>query len=96
MEAVSTVHPPLVSIIAALVRLGMGLAQAALAAGPQERVGEILAAVSAVMHDPQLQIFQPYAISIKGLIEILPLALNTHICLIDIPALPHRAMASLA
>src|SRR6266540_5064562 len=50
----------LVSIIAGLVSLSMGLARPALAAGPQERVGEILAAVSAVMHDPQLKIFQPY------------------------------------
>lgn len=45
----------LVWIIAGLVGLGIGLARPALAAGPQERVGEILAAVSAVMHDPQLQ-----------------------------------------
>ena len=42
-------------IIAGLVSLSIGLARPALAAGPQERVGEILAAVSAVMQDPQLQ-----------------------------------------
>jgi hypothetical protein len=36
------------------------------------------------------------AIPINGPVEILPLALNTHIGVIDIPAVPHRAMASLA
>jgi hypothetical protein len=36
------------------------------------------------------------AIPINGPVEILPLALNTHICLIDRPALPHHALASLA
>jgi phospholipid transport system substrate-binding protein len=45
----------LVWIIAGLVGLSIGLARPALAAGPQERVGEILAAVSAVTQDPQLQ-----------------------------------------
>jgi phospholipid transport system substrate-binding protein len=44
-----------VLIIASLMSLSMGLARPALAAGPQERVGEILTAVSAVMQDPQLQ-----------------------------------------
>jgi len=45
----------LVWIIAGLMSLSIGLARPALAAEPQERVGEILAAVSAVMHDPHLQ-----------------------------------------
>jgi phospholipid transport system substrate-binding protein len=45
----------LVWIIVGLISLSMGVARPALAAGPQERVGEILAAVSAVMHDPHLQ-----------------------------------------
>jgi hypothetical protein len=42
-------------IIAGLMSLSMGVARPALAAGPQERIGEILATVSAVMHDPHLQ-----------------------------------------
>jgi phospholipid transport system substrate-binding protein len=45
----------LVLIIAGLMSLSIGLARPVLAAGPQERVGEILAAVSAVLQDPQLQ-----------------------------------------
>jgi hypothetical protein len=45
----------LVLIIAGLASLGIGLARPALAAGPQERIGEILAAVLAVTQDPQLQ-----------------------------------------
>src|SRR6266511_4833179 len=45
----------LVWIIAGLMSLSIGLARPALAAEPQERVDGILAAVSAVMHDPHLQ-----------------------------------------
>jgi phospholipid transport system substrate-binding protein len=41
--------------MAGLVSLSLGWARPAMAAEPQERVAEILAAVSAVMHDPQLQ-----------------------------------------
>jgi phospholipid transport system substrate-binding protein len=47
--------PRVVWIIATLVSLSLGLARPALAAGPQERVGEILAAVAAVIQDPHLQ-----------------------------------------
>jgi phospholipid transport system substrate-binding protein len=47
--------PRRVWIIAGLMSLSMGWARPALAVGPQDRVREILAAVSAVMQDPQLQ-----------------------------------------
>jgi phospholipid transport system substrate-binding protein len=42
-------------IIIGLISLSFGLARPAPAAGPQDRVREILAAVSAVMQDPHLQ-----------------------------------------
>jgi phospholipid transport system substrate-binding protein len=47
--------PQLVWIIVGLISLSISLARPALAAGPEERVHEILVAVSAVMQDPQLQ-----------------------------------------
>ena len=47
--------PRLIWIIAGLMSLSTGWARPALAVGPQDRVREILAAVSAVMQDPQLQ-----------------------------------------
>jgi len=42
-------------IIIGLISLSFGVARPAPAAGPPDRVREILAAVSAVMHDPHLQ-----------------------------------------
>jgi phospholipid transport system substrate-binding protein len=45
----------LVWIIVGLISLSLGLARPALAAGPEDRVREILAAMAAVMHDPRLQ-----------------------------------------
>jgi phospholipid transport system substrate-binding protein len=47
--------PPLLWIIVGLISLSLGVVRPALAAGPEERVREILAAASAVMHDPHLQ-----------------------------------------
>src|SRR5919109_2830158 len=47
--------PRLAWIIVGLISLSMGVARPVLAAGPQERVREILAAVAAVMHAPHLQ-----------------------------------------
>ena len=45
----------LVWIIVGLISLSLGLARPALAAGPEDRVREILAAMAAVLHDPRLQ-----------------------------------------
>ena len=47
--------PRLMWIIVGLISLSIGLARPTMAAGPEERVREILAAMAAVMHDPRLQ-----------------------------------------
>jgi phospholipid transport system substrate-binding protein len=47
--------PRLMWIIVGLISLSIGFARPTMAAGPEERVREILAAMSAVMHDPRLQ-----------------------------------------